>query len=55
MLVKTVNKARDPISAKLNVALQELADRVLTMDLHVPQIQGFLTFRLTICWALLFV
>jgi len=36
-------KARDPISAKLVANLITIAgaDRVLTMDLHVPQIQGF--------------
>ena len=36
-------KARDPISAKLVANLIEKAgaDRVLTMDLHAPQIQGF--------------
>lgn len=36
-------KARDPISAKLVADLLTAAgaDRVLTMDLHAPQIQGF--------------
>lgn len=36
-------KARDPISAKLVADLISAAgaDRVLTMDLHAPQIQGF--------------
>lgn len=36
-------KARDPISAKLVADLIACAgaDRVLTMDLHAPQIQGF--------------
>ena len=36
-------KARDPISAKLvaNLITTSGADRVLTMDLHAPQIQGF--------------
>ncbi len=36
-------KARDPISAKLvaNIIASAGADRVLTMDLHAPQIQGF--------------
>jgi len=36
-------KARDPISAKLVANLITVAgvDRVLTMDLHVPQLQGF--------------
>jgi len=36
-------KARDPISAKLMADLITTAgaDRVLTMDLHAPQIQGF--------------
>lgn len=37
------SKARDPISAKLVADLITTAgaDRVLTMDLHAPQIQGF--------------
>ena len=36
-------KARDPISAKLvaDLIMTAGADRVLTMDLHAPQIQGF--------------
>ena len=36
-------KARDPISAKLvaNLITKAGADRVLTMDLHAAQIQGF--------------
>jgi len=36
-------KARDPISAKLvaNLIAAAGADRVLTLDLHAPQIQGF--------------
>ena len=36
-------KARDPITAKLvaNMITAAGADRVLTMDLHAPQIQGF--------------
>ena len=36
-------KSRDPISAKLvaNMLTAAGADRVLTMDLHAPQIQGF--------------
>lgn len=36
-------RARDPISAKLVVDLLTAAgaDRVLTMDMHAPQIQGF--------------
>ena len=36
-------KARDPISAKLvaNMIVAAGADRVLTMDLHAAQIQGF--------------
>lgn len=36
-------KARDPISAKLvaNIITSAGADRVLTMDLHAAQIQGF--------------
>ena len=36
-------KARDPISAKLvaDIITEAGADRVLTMDLHVAQIQGF--------------
>lgn len=37
------SKARDPISAKLvaDLIAKAGADRVLTMDLHAPQIQGF--------------
>lgn len=37
------SKARDPISAKLvaDLIVTAGADRVLTMDLHAPQIQGF--------------
>jgi len=37
------SKARDPISAKLvaNLITAAGADRVLTMDLHAAQIQGF--------------
>lgn len=36
-------KSRDPISAKLLADLLNVAgaDRILTMDLHAPQIQGF--------------
>ncbi|MDR0520011.1 MAG: ribose-phosphate diphosphokinase [Clostridiales Family XIII bacterium] len=36
-------KARDPITAKLvaNLIVQAGADRVITMDLHAPQIQGY--------------
>lgn len=36
-------KARDPISAKLiaNIITTAGADRILTMDLHAPQLQGF--------------
>ena len=34
-------KARDPISAKLVANMLTGADRVLTMDLHAAQIQGF--------------
>ena len=36
-------KGRDPISAKLvaNMIVAAGADRVLTMDLHAAQIQGF--------------
>ncbi len=36
-------KSRDPISAKLvaNLITTAGADRVLTMDLHAPQLQGF--------------
>jgi ribose-phosphate pyrophosphokinase len=36
-------KARDPISAKLvaNLITTAGTDRVLTMDLHTPQLQGF--------------
>ena len=41
-------KARDPISAKLvaNLLTTAGADRVLTMDLHAPQLQGFLDIPL---------
>jgi ribose-phosphate pyrophosphokinase len=41
-------KARDPISAKLCADLLEAAgaDRVLTMDLHAAQIQGFFNIPL---------
>ena len=41
-------KARDPISAKLVADLITTAgmDRVLTMDLHAPQIQGFFNIPL---------
>jgi len=37
------SRARDPISAKLvaNLITTAGADRILTMDLHAPQIQGF--------------
>jgi len=37
------SKARDPISAKLcaDIITAAGADRVLTMDLHAPQLQGF--------------
>ena len=46
-------KPRDPISAKLvaNLLTTAGADRVLTMDLHAAQIQGFLTSRWITCWA----
>ena len=42
-------KARDPISAKLvaNLLTVAGADRVLTMDLHAAQIQGFFDIRWT--------
>ena len=42
------SKARDPISAKLVADLIAAAgaDRVLTMDLHAPQIQGFFNIPL---------
>jgi ribose-phosphate pyrophosphokinase len=45
-------KARDPISAKLiaNLITVAGADRVLTMDLHAPQLRGSLIFLLTI-WS----
>jgi len=38
-------KARDPITARLVADMLQVAgaDRVLTMDLHTPQIQGFFT------------
>lgn len=37
------SRARDPITAKLvaNILTVAGADRVLTMDLHVPQLEGF--------------
>ncbi len=37
------SKARDPISAKLvaNILTKAGANRILTMDLHVPQLEGF--------------
>lgn len=37
------SKARDPITAKLvaDLIVKAGADRVLTMDLHAPQLQGF--------------
>ena len=44
MPVRTARpRARDPISAKLvaNMIAAAGADRVLTMDLHASQIQGF--------------
>ena len=46
-------KPRDPISAKLvaNLITRAGADRVLTMDLHANQIQGFFDIRWTTCWA----
>ena len=42
------SKARDPISAKLvaDLLTSAGADRVLTMDLHAPQIQGFFNIPL---------
>lgn len=42
------SKARDPISAKLVADLIATAgaDRILTMDLHAPQIQGFFNIPL---------
>ena len=48
-------KARDPITAKLVADLLTTAGahRVLTMDLHAGQIQGFLTSRWTTCTACL--
>jgi len=41
------DKPRVPISAKLVADLLETAgaSRALTLDLHAPQIQGYLTFR----------
>jgi ribose-phosphate pyrophosphokinase len=41
-------RPRDPISAKLvaNLLTSAGADRVLTMDLHAPQIQGFFNIPL---------
>ena len=45
-------RARDPISAKLcaDILTAAGADRVLTMDLHAAQIQGFLISRWITCW-----
>ncbi len=42
---------RTPISAKLvaNMITEAGANRVLTVDLHAGQIQGFSTFPPTIC------
>ncbi len=39
-------KARDPITAKLvaNLLVTAGCDRILTIDLHAGQIQGFLIF-----------
>ena len=47
-------KSRDPISAKLvaNMITAAGADRVLTMDLHAAQIQGFFDIPVIICWAI---
>lgn len=41
-------RARDPISAKLvaNLLTTAGADRILTMDLHCPQIQGFFDIQM---------
>lgn len=49
------DKPRVAITAKLvaNLITQAGADRVITMDLHAPQIQGFLIFHLTIYILLL--
>ena len=46
-------KSRDPISAKLvaNLITTAGADRVLTMDLHANQIQGFSTSPWITSWA----
>ena len=46
-------KSRDPISAKLvaNMITASGADRVLTMDLHASQIQGFFDTAGSICNA----
>ena len=47
-------KARDPISAKLvaNLITTAGADRVLTMDFHTPQLQGFFDIPLDHLYAL---
>ena len=47
-------KSRDPISAKLvaNMLTAAGADRVLTMDLHAAQIQGFFDIPVDTCWAI---
>jgi ribose-phosphate pyrophosphokinase len=44
-------RSREPIAAKLVADLIETAgaNRVITLDLHAPQIQGFLISRLIIC------
>lgn len=46
-------RARDPITAKLVANLLEKAgaDRVLTMDLHSTQLQGFSIYQSTTCWV----
>ena len=46
-------RARDPISARLVADLLEAAgaDRVLTMDLHSPQIQGFFSIPMDHMYA----
>ena len=45
------DQPRVPITAKLvaNLLVAAGANRILTMDLHAQQIQGFLTFRWIIC------
>lgn len=51
-----VAKSREPITAKLvaNMLTKAGIDRVVTLDLHAVQVQGFLTFQLIIYLQCLF-